>query len=125
MILGILSLLNIISGININYFNHLDEYNKYLSNYNKDYNDSEYWYRYHIYDKNMDYINLRNQNLTSYKLGENNFTDISLNEFKQNYLNLKISVNQSVISNYNFTNKSIPENIDWRANGLVTNVKNQ
>lgn len=123
--LSILSLLNIISGVNITYFNHLDEYNKYLTKYNKHYNESEYWYRYHIYDKNMEYINLRNQELTSYKLGENNFTDISINEFKQIYLNLKISVNHSRISNYNFINKSIPNNIDWRANGLVTNVKNQ
>ena len=47
-------------------------------------------------------------NLIIYKLGENNFTDMS-DEFNSIYLRYKI--NRSVISNYNITNNS-PDNID-------------
>ena len=122
-LIGLISLITISS--NISYFTHLDNFNHYISNYNKHYNESEYWYRYHVYEKNMDYINQRNMNLTSYKLGENNFSDISIEEFNSIYLRYKMEVNQSVISNYNITNNSIPPSIDWRANGMVTNVKDQ
>ena len=38
------------------YFENLDSYNSYLNKYNKHYNESEYWRRYHIYDRNLDYI---------------------------------------------------------------------
>jgi cathepsin L len=120
---GLFSLLTI-SG-NISYFTHLDNFNHYLETYDKHYNASEYWYRYHVYDKNMEYITERNMNLTSYKLGENNFTDMSIEEFNNIYLRYKMEVNQSVISNYNIINNSIPPSIDWRANGMVTNVKDQ
>lgn len=110
---------------NITYFPSLDNFNNYLSYYNKNYNESEYWYRYSIYEKNMDYINRKNTILTSYQLGENNFTDMTNIEFNNIYLNHKININQSVISNYNLSNNSIPDSIDWRANGLVTNIKDQ
>ena len=122
---GLFSLMSISS--NISYFSYLNNFNTYLETYHKHYNDSEYWYRYNIYETNMDYIKERNNNLTSYKLGENNFTDMSTTEFNNIYLRYKMEINQSVISNYNynFTNSSIPDNIDWRANGLVTNVKDQ
>ena len=39
---------------NITYFPSLDNFNNYLSHYNKQYSDTEYWYRYTIYEKNMD-----------------------------------------------------------------------
>ena len=127
--MGIFSLFSLFSlmsiSSNISYFSYLNDFNTYLETYHKNYNDSEYWYRYNIYETNMDYIKERNTNLTSYKLGENNFTDMSTTEFNNIYLRYKMEINQSVISNYNFTNSSIPDNIDWRANGLVTNVKDQ
>ena len=112
-------------GANLTYFSYLDNFNNYIHDYNKHYNVSEYWYRYNIYETNMKHINFRNTNLTTYKLGENNFTDMTTTEFNKKYLNLKIEVNQSVISNYNITNNTIPSSIDWRAEGLVTNVKDQ
>ena len=115
----------IISSINISYFKYKTNFDNYLVNYGKQYNNTEYWYRYNIYEKNMDYILERNNNLTSYKLGENNFTDISTIEFNSKYLKHKMIINQSVASNYNSSNKTLPISIDWRANGLVTNVKDQ
>ena len=111
--------------LTLGYFENLDSYNSYLNKYNKHYNESEYWRRYHIYDQNLDYIEERNRNLTSYKLGINNFTDMTRQEFNHIYLNLRINVSQSVISNYNVTNSTNPPSVDWRANGLVTDVKDQ
>ena len=95
--------------LSLGYFDNLDSFNSYLSRYNKHYNDSEYWYRYHIYDTDLEYIEQRNQNLIYYKLGINNFTDMTRDEFKRQYLNLNIMINQSVISNYNLTNSSVPK----------------
>jgi len=115
----------IISSINISYFKYKSNFDTYLDHYNKHYNDSDYWYRYNIYEKNMDYILERNNNLTSYKLGENNFTDMSTIEFNNKYLKYKMIINQSVVSNYNNSNKNLPNSIDWRSNGIVTNVKDQ
>ena len=111
--------------LTLGYFENQDSYNSYLNKYNKHYNESEYWRRYHIYDRNLDYIEERNRNLTSYKLGINNFTDMTRQEFNDIYLNLRINVNNSIISNYNITNSSNPPSVDWRANGLVTDVKDQ
>lgn len=121
----IFSLMSLSLSTNLSYFSYLDNFNNYIREYNKNYNESEYWYRYNIYETNMEHINLRNSNLTSYKLGENNFTDMTREEFNHKFLNFKIEVNQSVIPNYNLTNSTIPSSMDWRAEGLVTNIKNQ
>ena len=121
----ILSLMALSISSNLSYFSYLDNFNNYIREYNKHYNDSDYWYRYNIYETNMKHIIIRNTNLTSYKLGENNFTDMTREEFIHKYLNLKIETNQNVTSNYNLTNSSIPSSIDWRAEGLVTNVKDR
>ena len=110
----------------IPYFTKLDEYNSFIRKFDRNYNSSEYWYRYHIFEKNMDYIGESNKKDKPYKLGVNNFTDMTLGEFKNVYLRLNISANSiSHKSNYRYIHKSIPQNIDWRAGGLVTNVKDQ
>jgi cathepsin L len=100
-------------------------FDHYLKEYNKSYNSSEYAYRLKIFTQNLNYINLSNNNKSkTYKLGLNNFTDLTHKEFKKQYLNLKIlpSLNRS---NYIYKNVSIQNSLDWRASGVVTDVKNQ
>lgn len=105
--------------------NSNSEFDAYLDKYNKSYNSSEYMYRLKIFNTNLDYITLSNENTTkTYKLGLNNFTDMTHIEFKKQYLNLNLLplLNKS---NYVYNNVSIPLNLDWRSSGLVTDVKNQ
>ena len=105
--------------------NSNSEFDAYLDKYNKSYNSSEYMYRLKIFNTNLDYIILSNENTTkTYKLGLNNFTDMTHIEFKKQYLNLNLLplLNKS---NYVYNNVSIPSNLDWRSSGLVTDVKNQ
>lgn len=128
-----LTLLNtIISNASPTYFNYLDSFDQFISDFKRTYNNSEYWYRYNIFEKNMEYINYSNNyKNNSYKLGVNNFTDLTFDEFSQTYLRLKINIppahieNSFVLNNFIDNNKPIPKNIDWRASGVVTNVKDQ
>jgi cathepsin L len=128
-----LSLVNtIIATSTPSYFNYLGIYDKYISDFNRTYNDSEYWYRYNVFEKNMEYINYSNNyKNNTYSLGINNFTDMTFNEFSSIYLRLKINTPPShkdynlVFSNFYDNNSPVPTNIDWRASGLVTNIKDQ
>ena len=102
----------------------------YIKTYNKNYNFSEYNTRYHIFSDNYNYILYKN-NISNFTLGLNNFTDMSRSEFRNNYLNgLVLKNNNSTFdfvyhNSSNTTNSSLPSSIDWRAAGLVTNVKDQ
>lgn len=99
----------------------------YTIKYNKTYNSSEYLTRKTIFSNNYEYILNKNEKL-SYNLGINNFTDYTQEEFKNIYLNgLKLNTIKHKFYYHNISNttNSIPLSIDWRADGVVTNVKNQ
>ena len=72
------------------------DYNNYLDKYNKTYNDTGYWVHYENYIMNMDKMDVHNSRNLSWKMGVNNFTDMSFGEFKQLYLGTRsIPVNTS------------------------------
>ena len=104
----------------------LNDYNSYLKQYGKNYTEKEYMYRFNIFKNNTEYIEKHNVKNLSYKLGVNNFTDWSKKEFKVKYLTNRVNYYPTPnIKSYNLNNNSIPESIDWRANGFVTDVKDQ
>lgn len=108
------------------YDNSFDTYLQYLRNYHKQFNNTEIYRRYDIFKYNIDLINNHNLNLQkTYKLGINNFTDVSVSEFRNIYLGYKRGVANNNKSNYIYYDRSLPYSMDWRANGLVTNVKDQ
>ena len=103
-----------------------NEFNKFIEEYNRNYTKSEYLKRYEIFSENLNYINYVNKQNKTYKLGINNFTDITHEEFKYLYLSYNLNTNKlNRTSNYNYINNIIPQSIDWRANNMVTNVKDQ
>ena len=50
------------NGNSDSYFEKLDEFNSFIDKFDRNYNKSQpqYWYRYHIFEKNMNYIEKRN-----------------------------------------------------------------
>ena len=107
-------------------FKYVDKFNAYLKEYHKYYNTSEYWKRYYIFENNYDYIQTHNGKNKTYSLGINNFTDVSRDEFRSMYLKGLTKNYHPIKKNYHkYDNSHIPSSIDWRASGLVTDVKDQ
>ena len=103
------------------------DYKDYLEIYPRIYDTQTFWYKLGVFTKNNRYINIHNSNSThSYVLGWNNFTDMEHSEFESIYLRKKMYVSPRSCHGlcHNNTN-SRPESIDWRAAGVVTNVKDQ
>ena len=88
--------------------------------------------RYQIFSTNVDYINQANRRKLPYKLGINEFTLMTAEEFKASYLRgLKPptrglhSKAPSTIRLSNAPTGPIPHQFDWRTRHVVTPVKNQ
>ena len=102
----------------------VSDYIDYLNQYNKVYNSSEFWTRYHIFVNNTRFIDAKNNRAyRSYTLGVNRFTDISRDEFRTSHMKNNYHPHSSVIVSPVGENHS--DAVDWRANGWVTSVKDQ
>ena len=98
------------------------KFDSYLNEYNKNYEENEYWKRLDIYKNNLDYIENHNKKNNTYKLGETQFTDISREEFSNMILPKNFDSNCEQI---NTGHLFFPNEIDWRDLNAVTSVKNQ
>ena len=63
-----------------------------------------------------------NQNFT---MGVNQFTDLTPEEFKANFVGKSVVVGASTCSSFSGTGKTVPDSFDWRAHNAVTPVKDQ
>lgn len=115
-------------------FNHeLDEHwEHFKTKFNKNYEPNEEIARRLIWEQHVARIMDHNINydlgLKSYRLGLNEYSDLSHEEFVQRMNGLKRGVNSTTKSAYTFmrlSNVVLPDTVDWRKEGLVTEVKNQ
>ncbi|KAE9604619.1 hypothetical protein Lal_00010901 [Lupinus albus] len=94
-------------------------------------NDFEKEKRLKIFKENLEYIEKFNNNANkSYKLGLNQFSDLTKDEFISSYTGLNTDFNISRQTSFSSNIESskvyhIPGSIDWREKGAVTNVKTQ
>jgi C1A family cysteine protease len=82
--------------------------------------------RYQYYKENMEFAMQHNALQSNYTLGETEFADLSLEEFRQRK-NPSYSLTKSTSCETfsKWSSDSVPKSIDWRELGAVTEVKDQ
>ncbi|MCD7463153.1 hypothetical protein HAX54_050045 [Datura stramonium] len=114
----------------------LEKHESWMARYEKTYeNDAEKAKRLNIFEENVKFIeSFNNNNGTnkSYKLGINEFADLTSEEFLRYYTtnhglnDYKFSSTKTTISSFKYENMSdVPSEIDWRKSGVVTSIKDQ
>ena len=103
------------------------EFKKFITKYNKKYNSvNEYLARFEVFKRNV-IRDLQEQEVTPYEIGITQFSDLTLQEFTRQYLNL----DYDALDAYNFDPyylkelNAAPASWDWRQKGYVGNVKSQ
>ena len=106
-------------------------WSKWLSQYNRSYGYQEMRQRREVFKTNLDYITAHNRySDSSYKLGMNQFGDMTHSEWSSIYLGYKPHKSHGkTYPNKNtvhlLRNTITPASVDWRKKGAVTPVKNQ
>jgi KDEL-tailed cysteine endopeptidase len=109
----------------------MDRFLRWQAAYNRSYATAEEKQRrFDVYRLNMEYIEATNRagNLT-YQLGENQFTDLTSEEFLDMYT-MKGPIHNSRSKAANASSSEgvavdAPTSVDWRSQGAVTPIKNQ
>jgi C1A family cysteine protease len=101
----------------------------YVAEFNKDYSDAvEMAHRFSIFKQNLDIVNAHNAKESSFKMGINQFSDLTDEEFKATHTGFR-KKNASLRGEYkcevDVPSKDIKSSIDWRELNKVTPVKDQ
>ncbi|KAG8043832.1 hypothetical protein GUJ93_ZPchr0458g22362 [Zizania palustris] len=125
----------------------LDRFHRWMAFHDRSYpNDDEKLRRFEVYRHNVEYIERTNQDGgLGYQLGENDFTDLTNEEFVARYIGGLIVDDSKVITTLagdvsegyvvdggeddpaklQIAPPRPPKNVDWREKGAVTNATNQ
>ncbi|PIA57980.1 hypothetical protein AQUCO_00500126v1 [Aquilegia coerulea] len=105
-----------------------DRYERWLTEHGRKYGDVNEWnHRFKIYQSNVDFIDNFNSQNNSFKLIDNQFADLTNEEFRVMYLGYKPS-NATLNATRRFENisiKDMSDNVDWRDSGAVNDIKDQ
>ncbi|XVF87344.1 hypothetical protein PTKIN_Ptkin18bG0112600 [Pterospermum kingtungense] len=106
-----------------------DRFEQWLASYGRVYQDAiEKERRFQIFKENVEYIESHNADTSKkYKLGVNEFSDLTNQEFKAMRNGYKMRPSKaSRTSSFRYENvTSVPSSMDWREKGAVTNIKDQ
>jgi len=105
-----------------------DSFASWITQYNKNYaTDTEYSYRLSVYKSNMDYIENQNSQDLGFKLGMNQFGDLTSKEFGSLYLRNKYNTTGLTQKRtvYPAVTAAPPASLDWRTKGVVGPVENE
>jgi len=109
---------------------HWFKFNDFKNKYGKEYNSfDEFNYRFLIFKNNLrDIIKHNLESIHNFKMKINSFTDLSQYEFHNTYVLGIINDTETILGTcktFNYTNKPVPDELDWRLFNAVTPVKNQ
>ena len=102
-------------------------YEAWLVKHGKNYNGlGEKEKRFEIFKDNLRSIDEHNAQNLSFKLGLNQFADLTNEEYRSTYLGTKISTKKKISQRYApRLGDHLPDSVDWRKKGAVNPVKNQ
>ncbi|GLJ20658.1 hypothetical protein SUGI_0376160 [Cryptomeria japonica] len=102
-------------------------FEQWVHNHGKTYKDHlEKSMRLEIFKQNLRYMHERNQQNLTYKLGLNEFSDLSHEEFKSRFLGRLTGGPKNASLRYlHKYGDDLPATVDWRTKGAVTPVKGQ
>lgn len=81
--------------------------------------------RFGIYESNVQLIQFINSQNLTYKLTDNQFSDMTNEEFQSIYLGYKSQRHSHKQYRNTFNHSVLPSSVDWRKKGAVTSVKKQ
>lgn len=85
----------------------------------------EFNYRLNVFAQNYAKINQVNSQQSDYKLGLNQFSHMTIEEFRAKYTGLQVPENYERQTNYATSQVDQTGEVDWRAQGAVNPVKDQ
>ncbi|XP_043933651.1 pro-cathepsin H [Protopterus annectens] len=101
-------------------------FKSWLSEFKKDYILEEYNYRLQTFAENKRKIDKHNAGNHTFKMGLNQFSDMTFDEFKKKYLWTEPQNCSATKGNFVGSDGPYPDSVDWRKKGnYVTPVKNQ
>jgi len=123
MIYALLSLLYVVqaSGLSDSQYEFL--FTQFIKEHNKQYEVTDFFNRFNVFKKNVDFVNEHNSVERSYTVGINKFADLSQEEFAYLYLggyNAEQERNPTPVPDV-----EVAASVDWVARGAVTRVKDQ
>ncbi|KAG2311078.1 hypothetical protein Bca4012_025535 [Brassica carinata] len=105
---------------------HVLSFARFTHRYGKRYeNAEEIKLRFSIFKESIDLIRSTNKRGLSYKLGLNQFADLTWEEFQRTKLGAAQNCSATLKGSHKLTEEAPPETKDWRLDGIVSPVKEQ
>eukprot|EP01118_Nematostelium_gracile_P003358 TRINITY_DN1384_c0_g1_i1.p1 TRINITY_DN1384_c0_g1~~TRINITY_DN1384_c0_g1_i1.p1 ORF type:complete len:365 (+),score=94.81 TRINITY_DN1384_c0_g1_i1:103-1095(+) len=129
----LVSVLLLASTLALSEIQYQNEFISWMNQHHKSYSNDDFFYRYRVFKKNLDFVNNHNAAEKGFSVAMNKFGDLSGQEFAKLYLGTLGSLAQietSVVTPFQERQlaKSVstaPTSYDWRTVGAVTPVKDQ